>query len=167
MKKKLLLLPILVLGLSTLLSWCKKQNIIENWDKVTLNYDSYMQDWSILEQNITQTITVWRQDSFPIFDEQLLWLKVGESKTFTTNDPNEWYWIFHDELKVQDISTAVFSTIWTTPSVWEEINLWSLKWIILETTPTTIKIDFNDRQTRENVEFTITVLNIEKSSLWD
>jgi FKBP-type peptidyl-prolyl cis-trans isomerase 2 len=34
----------------------------------------------------------------------------------------------------------------------------------LEVYPTTVRIDFNDRQTRENVEFHVTVLDIERDT---
>ena len=167
MKKQLTLLSVLALSSILLFSWCKKKQeipTIENRDKVTINYDSSLQDWEIIEQNQTITITVWQQDSFPILDTELLGLKVWDEKTFTTNNPNEWYWIFHNEIKVQDISPAVFNLIWTTPKAWEQVNLWSLNWIVLEVSPVTVKIDFNEKQTRENVEFHVTVLSIEKVS---
>lgn len=167
MKKKLVILSILALSSVVLFAWCKKTQedvlIIQEWDKVTINYDSYLLDWEIVEENTIQTFTIWWKNSFPIFNTELLWLQSWDTKTFTTNDPQEWYWIYHDDLKVQKISTTVISTIWADPKIWSQINLWSLNWVILEVSPIDVTIDFNERQTRENVEFNITVLGIEKS----
>lgn len=166
MKKKISILSILLLSSFLLLSWCKKKETIimtENWDLVTINYDSYLLDWELIDENKTETITLWQQDSFPIFDTELLGLKVWDEKSLITNEPNEWYWIYHNDLKVQSISSSVINRIWNEPKIWEPINLWSLKWIIIDITPTTTTIDFNNRETRENVEFNVIILSIEKA----
>ena len=167
MKKKLAILSILALCSTVLLTWCKKTKeiiTIQEWDTVTISYDSYLLDWEIIEENSMQTITIWENSSFPIFDTELIGLKSGDTKEFTTKDPKEWYGIAYNNLKIQKISTSVIDTIWADPKVWEQINLWSLNGIILETSPVDVTIDFNDRQTRENVEFHVTVLDIEKVS---
>lgn len=166
MKKKITLLSVILLSSFLLLSWCKKKEAIiitESWDLVTINYDSYLLDWELIDANKTETITLWQQNSFPIFDTELLGLKVWDEKSFITNEPNEWYWIYHNNLKVQNISSSVINTIWNEPRIWEQINLWSLKWIITDITPATTTIDFNNRETRENVEFDVTILSIEKN----
>jgi len=166
MKKKLFSIMLIGLLPCLLLSWCKKAPdiAVEKRDKVTLTYDSYLQDWQVLEQDVNKTIVIWLKDSFPAFDKELLWMKVWENKVFTTNKPSDWYGIFYDELKIQEISSTIVNSIWTTPKVWDQINLWWLKWVILEVYPTTVRIDFNDRQTRENVEFHVTVLDIERET---
>ena len=168
MKKKLGLLSILALCSLVLFTWCKKKTediiTIQEWDTVTINYDSYLLDWEIIEENSIQTITIWENDSFPIFDTELIWLKSWDTKEFTTSDPKEWYGIAYDDVKIQDISPTVINIIWSEPKVWEQINLWSLNWIILEVTPVAVKIDFNEKYTRENAEFHVTVLDIEKST---
>lgn len=167
MKKKISILSILLFSSLLLLSWCKKKETIiisEIWDKITINYDSYLLDWEIIDENKTETIILWQQESFPILDTELLDLKIWDEKSFTTNEPNEWYWIYHNDLKVQNVPSSVINTIWTEPKIWEPINLWKLKWIITDITPTTTTIDFNDRQTRENTEFHVTVLDIERST---
>ena len=165
MKKKLAILWILALCSTVLLTWCKKTKeiiTIQEWDTVTINYDSYLLDWEIIEKDKTETLTIWANNSFPIFDTELIGLKSWETKQFTTSDPKEWYGINYNELKIQKIPATVINTIWTNPKIWEEINLWSLNWIILEVSPIDVKIDFNDRQTRENVEFHVTILDIKR-----
>ena len=95
MKKKLAVLSIITLSSIMLFTWCKKTEkiiTIEEWDIVTLNYDSYLLDWEIIEENINQTITIWERNSFPIFDAELIWLKSWDTKEFRTNNPKEWYW---------------------------------------------------------------------------
>lgn len=167
MKKKLAILSILTLCSTLLLAWCKKAEeiiTIQTWDSVTISYDSYLLDWEIIEQNSIQKITIWENNIFPIFDTELIWLKSWDTKKFTTKDPKEGYWIAHENLKIQKISTTVISAIWAEPKVWEQINLWSLNWVILEISPVDVTIDFNDRQTRENAEFHVTVLDIERST---
>ena len=167
MKKKLAILSILALCSTVLFTWCKKTEeikTIQEWDTVTINYDSYLLDWEIIEENSIQTIKIWNNDSFPIFDTELIWLKSWDTKEFTTNDPKEWYGIAYDDLKIQKIPATVINTIWADPKIWEQINLWSLNWVILEVSPVDVTIDFNDRQTRENVEFKVTVLNIQRDT---
>ena len=167
MKKKFAILSILALCSAVLFAWCKKTEeikTIQEWDTVTISYDSYLLDWEIIEENTIQTITIWEKNSFTIFDRELVGLKSGDTKEFTTSDPLEWYGIVYDALKIQKISTTVINTIWATPKVWEQINLWSLNWVILEVSPIDVTIDFNDRQTRENVEFHVTVLDIERNT---
>ena len=90
-------------------------------------------------------------------------IKIEDIKEFTTSEPKEWYWMAYDEQKIQDISPTIISIIWAEPKVWEQINLWSLNWIILEVSPVAIKIDFNEKYTRENAEFHVTVLDIERT----
>jgi len=171
MKKKLAVLSIITLCSAVLFTWCKKTEeikSIQEWDTVTISYDSYLLDWEIIEENIIQTITIWNNDSFSIFDTELIWLKSWDTKNFTTNDPKEWYGIAYDNLKVQklnnEVSNAIADSIWKELKVWEQINLWHLNWIITEITPVNMTIDFNDRQTRENVEFHVTVLDIENDT---
>lgn len=166
MKKNLFSIMLIGLLPCLLLAWCKKAPdvTVEKRDRVSLTYDSYLQDWEVLEQDVNKTIVIWWKDSFPAFDKELLWMKVWEKKVFTTSRPSDWYGIFYDELKIQEISSTIVNSIWTTPKVWDQINLWWLKWIILEVYPTTVRIDFNDRQTRENVEFHVKVLGIEKNA---
>ena len=168
MKKKLAVLSIITLSSIMLFTWCKKTEkiiTIEEWDIVTLNYDSYLLDWEIIEENINQTITIWERNSFPIFDAELIWLKSWDTKEFRTNNPKEWYWINYNDLKIQKIPTTILNAIWVNPEVWEPINLWeNYKWIILEVSASDVTIDFNDRPTRENTEFHVTVLDIERST---
>lgn len=167
MKKKLLLSILSILGISLLFcAWCKKapQIVVEKWDKVTLEYSSYLQDWEIIEDNIKQTILIWLQDSFPIFDKELLGMKKWEEKTFTTKKPSEWYGIFHENWKVQEISATIVNNAWKSPKVWDPINLWWLNWVISKVNPATVEIDFNDRQTLENTEFHVTIITIEKNT---
>ena len=167
MKKKLAVLSILALCSTVLFTWCKKAKeikTIQEWDTVTISYDSYLLDWEIIEENSIQTITIWNNESFPIFETELIWLKSWDTKEFTTNNPKEWYGIAYDNLKIQKISTTVINTIWADPKIWKQINLWSLNWVILEVSPIDVTIDFNDRQTRENTEFHITVLDIERNT---
>ena len=167
MKKKLSILALVTLCSTLFLSWCKKTEeikTIQEWDMVTINYDSYLLDWEIIEENVTQTIIIWEENSFPIFDTELIGLQSGETKEFTTNDPKEWYWIDYDDLKIQKISTTVIDhALWRDPEIWEQINLWAFNWIIIETSPIDVTIDFNERKTRENAEFNVTVLAMEKA----
>lgn len=155
--KKLFILPVLVLSL-LLLNWCDNQKI-QTGDKVSLEYDSFLQDGKIIEDSIELTIVVWLWQSFPVFDKELIWMKEWSSKTIMANAEDA-YGIYFDQSKVQDITTTVFSKIWKQPKVWETIELWDMKWLVLETGPITHKIDFNSPETREDVEFKIKVLDI-------
>lgn len=175
MKRKSILITSL-LACTILLAWChNKPNVQEQpittelWDTVTLTYDSYFQDGEIIEQWIEKTIILWFEELFPIFDTELLWMETWEEKTFMTKDPSQWYWIYYNSTKIQEISSSIINTIWLEPKVWEQVNLWWLKWVILEIYPASVKIDFNDKQTRENVEFHVTIKNIQKNvnNIWE
>ena len=156
--KKLLILPILLIWL-LILSWCNNKQISE-WDNITVSYDSFLQDGKIIEEWKEISFTVWMWQTFPIFDTIVVWMKEWETKKFTAT-AQEWYKIYHDNAKIQNISKTVFNKIWKEPKTWEIISLWDMKWLILETWPITNKVDFNEPETRENVEFKIKILEIE------
>ncbi|HKL44240.1 MAG TPA: hypothetical protein VJ892_03100, partial [Candidatus Absconditabacterales bacterium] len=73
----------------------------------------------------------------------------------------EGYKIYHDNAKIQNISKTVFNKIGKKPKTGEIISLGDMKGLILETGPITNKVDFNEPETRENVEFKIKILEIE------
>ena len=156
--KKLLILPILLIWL-LILSWCNNKQISE-WDNITVSYDSFLQDGKIIEEWKEISFTVWMWQTFPIFDTIVVWMKEWETKKFTAT-AQEWYKIYHDNAKIQNISKTVFNKIWKEPKTWEIISLWDMKWLILETWPITNKADFNEPETHEDVEFKIKILEIE------
>ncbi len=156
--KKLLILPILLIWL-LILSWCNNKQISE-WDNITVSYDSFLQDGKIIEEWKEISFTVWMWQTFPIFDTIVVWMKEWETKKFTAT-AQEWYKIYHDNAKIQNISKTVFNKIWKEPKTWEIISLWDMKWLILETWPITNKVDFNEPETHEDVEFKIKILEIE------
>ncbi len=158
--KKLLILPILAIWL-LIISWCNSEKASE-WDKVTVIYDSFLQNGEIIEESEKVSFVIWMWQTFPFFDTELIWMKKWETKKILATS-EEWYKIYHDNNKVQNISNTVFNKIWKKPTTWEIIALWDMKGLILETWPITTKIDFNEPQTREDVEFKIKVLEIEKT----
>jgi len=155
---KLLTLSVLALSSIFILTGCNTQTVVE-WDTITVSYDSFLQDGKIIANWEEVTFIVWMGQTFPIFDTATIDMKKWETKEFTAT-VEEWYGIYHDANKVQDITTVVFNKIWSNPQVWETIELWDMKGLILEVWSITNKIDFNEIQTRETVEFKIEVINI-------
>lgn len=157
--KKLLILPILAIWL-LMLSGCNNQKVAE-WDTITVSYDSFLQDGKIVEDWKEISFTVWMWQTFPAFDSAVIEMKEWESKEFVAT-AEEWYKIYHDNTKVQDVSATVFNKLWTEPKVWEMIALWDMKGLVLEVTPITVKIDFNEIQAREPVTFKIKIKDIQE-----
>ncbi len=157
--KKLLILPILAISL-LILSGCNSETVKE-WDNITVSYDSFLQDGKIIEEWKKISFVVWMWQTFPIFDTAVIDMQEWETKEFTAT-AEEWYSIYHDNTKVQNISTTVFNKIGTEPKVWEMITLWDIKGLVLEVSPITVKVDFNEIQAREPVEFKIKILEIEE-----
>lgn len=155
---KLFALSILALSSILLLTWCNNK-IVTQWDTITVSYDSFLQDGKIIANWEEVTFTVWLWQTFPIFDTTVVDMKKWEVKSFTANT-EEWYWIYYDTTKVQDITTTVFNKIWTEPKVWETVELGDMKGLVLKVWPLTDKIDFNEPQTREPVEFKIKIVDI-------
>ncbi len=156
--KKTLITSLIILSSIFIFTGCSTQSVTQ-WDTITVSYDSYLQDGKIVEDWAEVTFIVWMWQTFPIFDTATIDMWIWETKEFTAT-VEEWYGIYHDANKVQDITTVVFNKIWSTPQVWETIELWDMKWLVLEVWPITNKIDFNESQTREPVEFKIEVVDI-------
>ncbi|HKL44235.1 MAG TPA: FKBP-type peptidyl-prolyl cis-trans isomerase [Candidatus Absconditabacterales bacterium] len=156
--KKLLILPILLIGL-LILSGCNNKQISEG-DNITVSYDSFLQDGKIIEEGKEISFTVGMGQTFPIFDTIVVGMKEGETKKFTAT-AQEGYKIYHDNAKIQNISKTVFNKIGKEPKTGEIISLGDMKGLILETGPITNKVDFNEPETHEDVEFKIKILEIE------
>jgi FKBP-type peptidyl-prolyl cis-trans isomerase 2 len=156
---KLLALSMLTLSSVFILTWCNTQKVVE-WDTITVSYNSYLQDGKIITSWEEVTFTVWLWQTFPIFDTATINMKKWETKSFTAT-VEEWYGIYNDATKIQNITTTVFNKIWIKPQVWETIELWDLKGLVLELWPITNKVDFNEIQTREPVEFKIEIIDIQ------
>lgn len=157
--KKLLTLSLLAIWL-LILSWCNKQTISE-WDNITVSYSSYLENNKVIEtwKEVSYTVGMWQ--TFPIFDTIVIWMKKWETKNFDAT-VKEAYEIYKDNNKIQDISTTVFNKIWNTPKVWEKVYLGDLEGTVLEVSPITTKVDFNEPQTRKDVKFKIKILEINK-----
>lgn len=161
MKKALTLFVVLFSSL-LLLTACSKKLEIQNWDKVTVSYDSFGQDWIIIEQNQWLTFVIGLQQSFPIFETQLLNMKAWEKKEFEANS-ELWYGIKYDDSKIQHLNPLIFEKAGITPIVGEVITLWEMKWKVLEIEENIVKVDFNESYTSETVNFIVEILNIERN----
>lgn len=158
---KLFTLSILALTSLFILSGCNTQTVAK-WDTITVSYEAYLQDDKAITSWEDITFTVWMGETFPIFDTMTIGMKKWESKSFTAT-VEEWYGIYHDANKVQNISTTIFNKIWTKPQVWKTIELGDMKGLVLQVWPMTNKIDFNEPQTREPVKFKIKIVDIAKT----
>lgn len=159
--KKLLILPILALITILLVSGCNKSLEVNQWDKITVSYDSFLQDWIIVETEKEVNFVVWMWQTFPAFDTELTGMKVWETKKFTAT-AKLWYGIYHENNKIQEINPTVFAKIGTEPKEWDTISLWENKGLVIEMSPIAIKIDFNKIETREPVEFMVKILDIQR-----
>ncbi len=158
---KLLTLSILALSSAFILVGCGTQKVSQ-WDNITVSYDSYLQDGKLIEEWVQVSFVVWLWQTFPAFDKEVINMKLLQVKEFIAN-VEDGYGVYHDANKVQDITTTVFNMIWNEPQVWEMIELWDMKGLVLEVWPITLKIDFNEPQTREPVEFKIKILEINEN----
>ena len=157
--KKLLILPIMAISL-LILTGCNSETV-QQWDNITVSYDSFLQDGKIIEEWTEVSFIVWMWQTFPIFDTAVVDMQEWESKEFTAT-AEEWYSIYHDNTKVQNIASTVFNKIGSDPKVGEMIALWDLKGLVMEVSPITIKVDFNEIQAREPVKFKIKILEIKE-----
>ncbi|HRX64017.1 MAG TPA: FKBP-type peptidyl-prolyl cis-trans isomerase [Candidatus Absconditabacterales bacterium] len=156
--KKLRILPILAISL-LILSGCNKQTISEG-DTVTVSYESYLQNGTEIEKDIKKEFVIGMGQTFPAFDTELIGMKRGETKEFVASAENG-YGVYYEANKVQNITSTVFNKIGTEPKVGEEIELGNLKGLVLEVTPITVKVDFNEIQTREDIKFKVKILEVE------
>jgi len=160
--KKLLILPILMTALILLLTWCSKKLDVNQSDKVTVSYDSFSQDWKIIEEKQETTFVLWLEQTFPAFDKELIWMKKWETKEFTAT-AEDGYAIKHQNNKIQELNPTIFTNINTEPVIWEIISLGNMKWLVLDISPTAVKIDFNETYTREPATFNVKILEIERN----
>jgi len=159
--KKLLILPILLLSWLFMLNGCTKSLEITQWDNVTVSYDSFLQDWKIIDSAKELNFVIWMFQTFPAFDIELTGMKIWETKEFTAT-AEQWYGIYHKNNKVQEINPTVFTKIGTEPKIGDTISLGKNKGLVLEASPIKVMVDFNEIQTRETVSFIVKILDIQR-----
>lgn len=159
--KKLLILSILIWSSLLLMTWCQKKSVAETWDKVFVNYSSQNEIWEFIEQDKKTSFILWAWETFPIFDEKIVWMKELEEKEFYS-EVESWYWIYNANNKIQNINKTVFESAWKEIKIWDIIELWWTKWLIIDTWEINIKIDLNEQHTREWCSFKVKLLKIEK-----
>ena len=166
MKKVLTMALIGIISL-TFMTGCKpktqEQKItVSEWDFITISYSSTNLSWETIEDNTELSYIVWNGSAIKALNTEVIGMELWEKKIVEVDAENG-YGAFHNSTKIQDISNTIFETIWVTPVVWEEFQLWKdLKWTILAVSPVTTTIDFNEKYTLEPAIFNIEIVNIQK-----
>ncbi|HPC34423.1 MAG TPA: FKBP-type peptidyl-prolyl cis-trans isomerase [Candidatus Absconditabacterales bacterium] len=160
--KRLLVLILSLVSVSLILSACGKKLEIATGDKVTLVYDSFSKDGKLIEKDEKVTLVVGLEQSFPAFEIELLGMKKGQSKKFSSTSKNA-YAIKYDNSKVQGIDPEVFSSIDIEPQEGETISLGKMEGVVIQVSTGNVFVDFNPTYTREDVSFKIKVLEVKRN----
>lgn len=165
MKKILTLLSIASLSLFVF-AWCNSKNKVQIGDTITMVYTATYPDGTIFDQNTEETPLMFIAGNKQVIeglDETVVGMKVGKTKTVTIT-PDKWYGKLYQEQNIQKVGKLIFDTIGLTPEAGTIQKLDNIEGLVkgIETDEDGnefVIFDINPRQTRENLEYKITILS--------
>lgn len=132
---------------------------------VAIIYTWKLDNWEILESG-RKLITIWSWEVIKWIDAFIAGKKVGKKYKLTV-EPKDAYWDLYTENNQQHISSFIFEKLWISTKTWDIVTLDKTTWKILrhETDKdwnNTIVFDVNPVQTRQDISYEITILEIQK-----
>jgi len=164
MKKILGALFITTVSLLTI-AGCANKDDVKVWDTISIMYTATFSDGQIFDQNTEKTPLVFTVGSGEVIqwlDEGIIWANVGKTKSIIIT-PDKWYDKLYNTNNIQKISQLIFDKLSIKPENWTTQTLGNIQGIVkgIETDGSgnvLVLFDINPRQTRDTIEYTVTVL---------
>lgn len=164
MKKILSLLVIVSLSLFVI-AWCANKNGVKVGDQVSITYTATFPDGKVFEQNTDQTPLLFTIGSGQVIqglNDGIVGMNVGKTKIITIK-PEQWYGSMYDTNKVQKVPQFVFDKLNIKPDIWTMQKLGDIEGIVKWTEKdeegnVLVLFDINPRQTRDTLQYKVTVL---------
>lgn len=169
--KKVVSLGFLAIASIVLLAGCeKKENeetpiiapiVIENNDIVTISYSSTLAEATpeSIEKDIQKVITIGQEEIFNVFDQDLLGKKIGD-RVEKVLKGDKIYRNEYSDGKIQNIPAQVFAD--TELTIGQKVDLGEMKGFVTNITDEFVTIDMNPNYLDKDIQFDITITNIEK-----
>ncbi len=149
-----------------LLAWCTNKNSVRAWDTISLVYTATFQDGTLFDHATDQaplTFTVWSGQVISWLDQGVVGMKIGKTKTISIV-PDQWYGKLYDVNNIQKISKLIFDKLSIKTEKWSMQKLGNFEGVVKGTETdwswsTLVLFDINPRQTRDTLQYTITVLS--------
>lgn len=152
-----------------------KNNTVQTGNTVKVDYVGSLEDGSIFDTSLEAEaqeaglfdatrpyepliVNVWKGEVIPGFDEALVGMTVGETKTFTI-PVDQAYGEPREEL-VQQVPLTTFQESGLTPEIGKTYNFGIAQGTIKEVSDTDITIDFNHPLAGQALTFEITIREI-------
>lgn len=165
-------------ALFTFFWWCNMEKVVESWDLIVVDYVWKHLDWTVFDTSVKSIaeeswiynpnrdyeawleFTAWSGQMIKWFDEAVIWMKVGESKTVEIpaekayGERNEDYVLHVPLAEAGDIS-------------WAEVGMQVILWgyipaKIVDINDEEIVYDANHELAWETLVFDITIKSIQK-----
>lgn len=149
------------------LAGCGKSVVIENGDKVNVDYTYVFVDWTTNFGNLD--LVVWDNWLNAWMDDFLLGFQVDSEFSWFTEWKNILVWEY-DANNVQKYASIIMTEVlWVdSPSVWKSVYVdemwdWIITWVEEDTDGYMVYVvDFNNPNSYSDVEYQVTVKSIEK-----
>jgi len=158
---------LLIFGITALIFSKWTNNVVNIWDTVSIEYTAYFENQTIFESNKSWellTFKVWDWDVIKWIDDGIIGMKLNKTKTIKIS-PENGYGEQYNPRKVKKINDIIFQNLNITPKIWKYYDLQGTKWVIVDIkkdwTNKTIFLDTNSRNTRQNLNYEITVKSIQ------
>ncbi|MCX6824876.1 MAG: FKBP-type peptidyl-prolyl cis-trans isomerase [candidate division SR1 bacterium] len=144
---------------------CANKNTVKSGDLISISYIATFPDGKIFDQNTEQTPLMFTVGSGQVIvgiDEDVVGMKIGATKTVSIT-PEKGYGKMYDTNKIQKISQLIFDKLSIKPENGKMQKLGDIEGIVKGTEKdangnSLVLFDINPRQTRETLQFKITIL---------
>ena len=154
--------------------WSWKE--IQNWDNITVDYIWRLTDGTVFDTSIESiartcwkynearnyeewlTFSVWAGQMIKWFDEWVIWMKVGQTKTIQFW-PEKWYWKRNEKY----VMTYSAEEVWDLSKFTEGQRIYLWIWaaaLITKITDKDITLDLNHELAGKDLIFDITIKSI-------
>jgi FKBP-type peptidyl-prolyl cis-trans isomerase 2 len=148
-----------------IIAGCANKDDVKVWDTISIIYTATFSDGQIFDQNTEKTPLVFTVGSGEVIqwlDEGIIWATVGKTKSIIIT-PDKWYGKLYNTNNIQKISQLIFDKLSIKPENWTTQTLGNIQGIVkgIETDGSgnvLVLFDINPRQTRDTIEYTVTVL---------
>ncbi|MFA5303589.1 MAG: peptidylprolyl isomerase [Candidatus Nanoarchaeia archaeon] len=159
--KKLLIAIFLVI----MLSGCVSKMVVENGDKVSLEYTGTLEDGTVFDSNIGKdalNFTAGAGQMIAGFDAAVIGMSVGQEKTFTL-PPEQAYGAKQEGLVQKINQSELKASIGTEPVIGMVLSASNgMSGTITNISEGIVSVDFNHELAGKSLTFTIKILDIQK-----
>jgi len=163
------LITLILVALLGVVGFFILKNPIASWlkdgDTVDISYSITLDDGTVVDLvtgDHPKSVVVWASDVL-VFNDLLLGMKEWESKKISVS-PDDWAGKYYDPWKIKKVPKVLFDNLGEEVIVWKKYSLGKISGIVLriewEESSAKVVLDTNDPETRQNINYEVTVIKI-------